>query len=63
MVAYGIASIVFARFPGTDSPYPGSEGIGWGVVSVTGGAAFAVLAEWEVRRRAARTRPRLASTP
>jgi hypothetical protein len=63
MVAYGIASIVFARFPGTDSPYPGSEGIGWGVVSVAGGAAFAVLAEWEVRRRAARTRPKLASTP
>jgi hypothetical protein len=50
LVAYGIASIVFARFPGTDSRYPGSEGIGWGVASVVGGAAFAVLAEWEVRR-------------
>jgi hypothetical protein len=50
MVAYGIASIVFARFPGTESPYPGSEGIWWGVVSAVGGAAFAALAEWEVRR-------------
>lgn len=50
MVAYGIASIMFARFPGTESPYPGSEGIWWGVASVLGGAAFAILTEWEARR-------------
>jgi hypothetical protein len=49
MVAYGIASIVFANYPGTDSPYPGSEGIRLGLVSVLGGAAFAVLAEWQIR--------------
>jgi len=49
MVAYGIASMMFADFAGTDSPYPGSEGIRWGVVSVLGGAAFAVLAEWQIR--------------
>jgi hypothetical protein len=50
MLAYGIASIMFARFPGTGSPYPGSEGIWWGVASALGGATFAALAEWEVRR-------------
>jgi hypothetical protein len=52
LIAYGIASIVFADFAGTSSPYPGSEGVGWGVASVLGGAGFIVLAEWQARQPA-----------
>jgi hypothetical protein len=47
---YGLASIVFHRFPGTNVPYPGSEGIGWGLVAIVGGLAFIAVAEWEARR-------------
>jgi hypothetical protein len=47
---YGLASIVFHRFPGTSVPYPGSEGIGWGLAAVIGGLAFIAIAEWEARR-------------
>ena len=47
---YGLASIVFHRFPGTDIRYPGSEGIGWGVVAMLGGLGFAAVAEWDARR-------------
>lgn len=47
---YGFASIVFHRFPGSSVPYPGSEGIGWGLVAVVGGLAFIAIAEWEIRR-------------
>jgi hypothetical protein len=47
---YGLASIVFHRFPGTTVPYPGSEGTGWGVAALIGGLAFAAVAEWEARR-------------
>jgi predicted outer membrane lipoprotein len=50
--AYGVASIVFSRFPGTESPYPGSEGVPWGIAAVVGGIGFAALAEWEARRGA-----------
>jgi hypothetical protein len=49
-VAYGLGSIVFQRFPGTDVPYPGSEGIGWGLVALFGGLAFVAAAEREARR-------------
>jgi hypothetical protein len=48
---YGVASIVFHRFPDTNVPYPGSEGIGWGLVAVIGGLSFIAVAEWEGRRR------------
>ena len=47
---YGLASIVFRRFPGTDIPYPGSEGIGWGLVALIGGLAFIAVSEWEAHR-------------
>jgi len=50
VAVYGLASIVFARFPGTQVPYPGSEGVGWGVVALIGGVAFVAVAEWEARR-------------
>ena len=50
VAVYGLASIVFAHFPGTEVPYPGSEGIGWGVVALIGGLAFVAVAEWEARR-------------
>jgi hypothetical protein len=47
---YGLASIVFHRFPSTPVPYPGSEGVAWGLVALFGGLAFIALAEWEARR-------------
>jgi hypothetical protein len=50
---YGIASVVFRRFPGTDVPYPGSEGTVWGILAVLAGLGFVALAEWEARRAAA----------
>ena len=48
-VVYGVASIVFARFPGTDLPYPGGEGVGWGLAAVAGGVAMAAAAWWDSR--------------
>ncbi|HEY7281789.1 MAG TPA: hypothetical protein VID47_09365 [Actinomycetota bacterium] len=50
LALYGIASVVFARFPGSDVPYPGSVGTGWGIAAVVGGLGFIALAEWEARR-------------
>jgi hypothetical protein len=50
VAVYGLASIVFARFPGTQVPYPGSEGMGWGLLALIGGLAFVAVAEWEARR-------------
>ena len=49
VVVYGLASIIF-RFPGTNVPYPGGEGIGWGLVALVGGLVFVAVAEWEARR-------------
>jgi hypothetical protein len=48
-IVYGIASIVFARFPGTDVPYAGGEGVGWGLAAVAGGVAMATAAWWDSR--------------
>jgi hypothetical protein len=48
---YGLASAVFAKFPNTQLPYPGSKGVGWGLVAMAGGAVFVAVAEWEARRR------------
>jgi hypothetical protein len=48
---YGLASLVFDRFPGTSVRYPGSEGVSWGLAAVIGGFAFIAVAEWEARRR------------
>jgi hypothetical protein len=50
LAAYGLGSAVFHRFPGSETPYAGSEGVGWGVVAIVGGLAFIALAEWEARR-------------
>jgi hypothetical protein len=47
---YGLASLVFDRFPGTSVPYPGSEGAGWGIVAMVGGAVFMGAAEWQARQ-------------
>jgi hypothetical protein len=52
---YGLASLVFATFPGTNVPYPGSEGAGWGVAAMVWGLWFIAAARWEaVRSRPAR---------
>jgi len=48
-IVYGVASIVFARFPGTDVPYPGGEGAGWGLAAVAGGISIAVASWWDSR--------------
>jgi hypothetical protein len=50
VAVYGLASIVFHRLPGTTIPYAGSEGTGWGIVALVGGAVFIGVAEWEARR-------------
>lgn len=42
-VVYGVASVVFARFPGSSVPYPGGEGVVWGLAAIVWGVAFAVL--------------------
>jgi hypothetical protein len=47
---YGLASAVFAKFPGTSVAYPGSKGTGWGLVAMAGGLVFIAAAEWEARR-------------
>jgi hypothetical protein len=47
---FGLASTVFAKFTSTSVPYPGSKGVGWGLVSMAGGLLFVVAAEWEARR-------------
>jgi hypothetical protein len=49
---YGLASAVFATFPGSSVPYPGSEGVSWGLVGILGGLMFIAAAEWEARRSA-----------
>ena len=49
VAVYGLASIVFHRFPGTTVAYPGSEGIGWGLAALIGGLGFVAVAEWEAR--------------
>lgn len=52
---YGLASLVFATFPGTNVPYPGSQGAGWGAVAMVGGLLFIAAAQWEaVRSRTGR---------
>jgi hypothetical protein len=47
---YGLASVVFHRFPGTGIAYGGSEGTSWDRVAMIGALAFIAVAEWEVRR-------------
>jgi MFS family permease len=47
---YGLASIVFSDFLGTGAPYPGSEGVGWGLAAIGMGTTFVAAAEWEARR-------------
>lgn len=47
---YGVASMVFHDFAGTGLPYPGSEGLWWGLVAAVGGLAFVALAEAVARR-------------
>lgn len=49
---FGVASIVFARFPGTTIPYPGGEGAGWGVLALVGGAALVLASWWDIRHEA-----------
>ncbi|HXJ64166.1 MAG TPA: hypothetical protein VNN79_10465 [Actinomycetota bacterium] len=49
LAVYGLASVVFATFPGTDVPYAGSEGVGWGLAAIAGGLVFVGIAEWQAR--------------
>lgn len=42
-VVFGLASVVFPN-------YRGSEGRGWGALAIGGGLLFIVLAEWQARR-------------
>ncbi len=47
---YGVASIVFATFPGTSVPYPGGEGVGWGLLAIAGGVVLVTASELDRRR-------------
>ncbi len=47
---FGLASVVFADFEGTGIPYPGGEGVGWGLLAIAGGALLVVAAEFDARR-------------
>jgi hypothetical protein len=47
---YGLASVVFAKFPGAAIPYPGAKGVGWGLAAMAGGLVFIAAAEWEAAR-------------
>jgi hypothetical protein len=53
VAVYGLASMVFARFPDSSVPYPGSEGTEWGIAALVGGLLFVAVAEWEHRRSTA----------
>ena len=44
-VIYGIASAVFATYPGSDLPYAGSEGTLWGTLAIVWGLAIIGSAE------------------
>jgi hypothetical protein len=48
-IVYGAASILFATYPGSDVPYPSSEGSIWGALAMLWGAAVVVLAERRAR--------------
>lgn len=40
---YGLASVAFARFPGSNVSYPGGEGVVWGLAAIVWGLGFAAL--------------------
>ncbi len=48
-IVYGVASIVFATYPGSSLPYPGSEGSFWGALAIAWGVVFVALAERRAR--------------
>jgi hypothetical protein len=48
-IVYGVASVVFATYPGSTVPYPGSEGALWGTLAIVWGIVFIALAERRAR--------------
>jgi hypothetical protein len=48
----GIAAIIFGLASVVYPDHPGAAGLGWGAVTLAGGALFIAVAEWEARRRA-----------
>jgi hypothetical protein len=46
---YGLSSVVFATYPGSDVPYPGGEGTTWGLLAIVWGIALIALAERRAR--------------
>jgi len=44
-IVYGAASILFATYPGSDVPYPSSEGSVWGTLAIAWGVVVIALAE------------------
>jgi hypothetical protein len=48
-IVYGVASLVFATYPGSSVPYPGSEGSFWGTLAIAWGVVFIALAERRAR--------------
>jgi hypothetical protein len=48
-IVYGVASLVFATYPGSSVLYPGSEGSFWGTLAIAWGVVFIALAERRAR--------------
>jgi hypothetical protein len=48
-IGYGVASIVFSTYPGSDVPYPSSEGSFWGALAIAWGVVLIALAERRAR--------------
>jgi hypothetical protein len=53
LFVYGLGSMVFHDFAGTGLPYPGGEGMWWGLLAAVGGLAFVAVSEAVARRRSA----------
>ena len=50
---HDLGSMVFHDFAGTGLPYPGGEGMWWGLLAAVGGLAFVAVSEAVARRRSA----------
>jgi hypothetical protein len=48
-IVYGLASAVFATYPGSSLPYAGSEGAFWGALASAWGVVFIALSERRAR--------------
>ncbi len=55
-IVFGLASVVYPK-------YPGSAGTGWGWIAIAGGVVYLAVSEWEARRAATPAAPPSAAAP